>query len=126
MFSLTGNGAHAKSAGAEQSSAPPSRGAGAKRRLCVLFERTGQALHGPSPPCPVPDLMLVVCRAQERRIDAAVTDQCYTLLYKIDSLNKQLTESAKALQVMESTVREQVDKAMRGPISDEKPGATRV
>jgi len=49
-------------------------------------------------------------RSMDRRIDAAVTDQCYTLLFRIDSLNKQLAESGKALQTMEATVRDKVRK----------------
>lgn len=43
-----------------------------------------------------------------RRIDVAVKDQCYALLFKIDSLERRLLGAQKELIEMESTVRERL------------------
>lgn len=43
-----------------------------------------------------------------RRIDVAVKDQCYALLFKIDSLERKLLASQKELVEMERTVRERL------------------
>ena len=43
-----------------------------------------------------------------RRIDVAVKDQCYALLFKIDSLERRLQGAQKELIEMESTVRERL------------------
>jgi len=47
-------------------------------------------------------------QSMARRIDVAVKDQCYSLLFKIDMLERKLEESNKNLAEMEKNVRERL------------------
>uniref|UniRef100_A0A7S4NV28 Uncharacterized protein n=1 Tax=Guillardia theta TaxID=55529 RepID=A0A7S4NV28_GUITH len=47
-------------------------------------------------------------QSMARRIDVAVKDQCYSLLFKIDTLERKLEESNKNLAEMEKSVRDRL------------------
>lgn len=57
-------------------------------------------------------------RSMSRRLDTAVTDRCYELLYKVQDLSGKLKSEKRSLVTLESTVRETLKKEFQAQISD--------
>jgi hypothetical protein len=57
-------------------------------------------------------------RSMSRRLDTAITDRCYELLYKVQDLSGKLKTEKRNLVSLESTVRETLKKEFQAQISD--------
>jgi hypothetical protein len=60
----------------------------------------------------------VESRSMSRRLDTAITDRCYELLYKVQDLSGKLKTEKRNLVSLESTVRENLKKEFQAQISD--------
>ncbi len=57
-------------------------------------------------------------RSLARRLDTAVTDRCYELLYKVQDLSGKLKTEKRNLMSLETTVRENLKKEFQAQISE--------
>jgi hypothetical protein len=57
-------------------------------------------------------------RSLSRRLDTAITDRCYELLYKVQDLSSKVKAEKRNLVTLESTVRDNLKKEFQGQISD--------
>ena len=57
-------------------------------------------------------------RSLARRLDTAISDRCYELLYKVQDLSGKLKTEKRNLVTLESTVREDLKKEFQAQISD--------
>lgn len=57
-------------------------------------------------------------RSLARRLDTAISDRCYELLYKVQDLSGKLKIEKRNLVTLESTVREDLKKEFQAQISD--------
>jgi hypothetical protein len=57
-------------------------------------------------------------RSMNRRLDTAITDRCYELLYKVQDLSGKLKTEKRNLMSLESTVRENLKKEFQAQIAE--------
>jgi hypothetical protein len=57
-------------------------------------------------------------KSMRRRIESAVSDRCYLLLFKLDSLNRKAAEAQKEAATVEETVREKVRREFEELVRD--------
>ena len=60
----------------------------------------------------------VESRSMNRRLDTAISDRCYELLYKVQDLSSKLKMEKRNLVSLESTVRENLKKEFQEQISE--------
>jgi predicted nucleic acid-binding Zn-ribbon protein len=60
----------------------------------------------------------VESRSMNRRLDTAISDRCYELLYKVQDLSSKLKTEKRNLVSLESTVRENLKKEFQEQISE--------
>jgi hypothetical protein len=83
---------------------------------CTLQLHQVQLLHNN-----LKDLQLqadVESRSMNRRLDTAISDRCYELLYKVQDLSSKLKMEKRNLVSLESTVRENLKKEFQEQISE--------
>jgi hypothetical protein len=60
----------------------------------------------------------VESRSMKRRLDTAISDRCYELLYKVQDMSSKLKAEKRNLVSLESTVRDNLKKEFQEQISE--------